>query len=156
MATGPDTDTAQSALHSILVLCTHNAVRSPICAAMLRNQFGNTMYVASAGTQAASDPDYFTASVMSEIDMDIGDHQPINFADMDEDSYDLIIALSRPAAELARKIAQKQPLQVEYWDTEEPPGLMAGLPRDRMMEAYRRVRDELRLHIANRFGRGSE
>jgi protein-tyrosine-phosphatase len=142
-----------SSLHSVLVLCTHNAVRSPICAAFLQEAFGNRLYVTSAGIEKDQDTvSRFAVETMKELGYDIGEHTPREYDDIEEECFDLVIALSSPAYEIARKIASGCPARIEYWDLQEPPGLMAGLSQTQMLEAHRRLRDDIRGHIEDRFG----
>jgi protein-tyrosine-phosphatase len=148
-------DTARSKLfQSILVLCTHNAVRSPICAVLLREKLGDKAFVASAGVKVeeGAGPDRFTTELMKEAGYDISNRIPVAYSDMEDQAFDLIIALSPAALELAREIAERQPVDIEYWDLPEPPGILSGLSEVQMLEAYRRLRENIRDQISKRFG----
>ncbi len=136
---------------SVLVLCSHNAVRSPMLKAMLRAAFGLKTFVTSAGVEA-QELSPFAVEAMQEIGLDISIHTPRSYEDLDDDSYDLIIALSPAAYELAKKIGEKQTLLIEYWETPEPPDAAEAMSRERFLDAYRRIRDDLILHLRNRFG----
>lgn len=134
---------------SILVLCTHNSVRSPILEALIRDKFKQKLYVRAAGVEH-TDINPFAVEVMKEIGFDLADYRTHSYKDLFQDSYDLIIALSRPAFDLAKDIAKNQAVEIEYWSCPEPPTVGEG-NREQILEGYRRIRDDLKLHLENRF-----
>jgi protein-tyrosine-phosphatase len=137
---------------NILVLCTHNAVRSPMTEAMLRAVFIGRAFVSSAGVNPDERMNRFAIKVMKEIGLPVTTHRPRAFFEVAEESFDLVIALSEPAFALGREITRNSGASLEFWETPEPPGLMAGLSQNQLLESYRRLRDELRGHVRNRFG----
>lgn len=141
---GPD-----SLVGSILVLCTHNSVRSPILEAMIKKKFQHKVYVRAAGVESTQISP-FAVEVMQEVGFDLANYTTHSYEDMFEDSYDLIIALSRPAYDLAKEIADKQAVDIEYWSCPEPPSIGDG-NREQILQSYRRIRDDLKLHLENRF-----
>lgn len=136
---------------NILVLCTHNAVRSPMAEAMIKVALGERTHVRSGGVVADDRPNAFAIKAMKEFGLPIGAHRPRTFHPVAEEHFDLVIALSETALPLAREVAGDCGASVEYWETAEPPGVMAGLSQTQMIEAYRRLRDEIRSHVENRF-----
>jgi protein-tyrosine-phosphatase len=145
--------------HAVLFACGLNAVRSPMAAALFKQMFGKSAYVASAGVQPGV-PDPFAAAVMEEIGIDISHHKPITFEDLDEQeglNFDLIVTLSPPAHHKALELTRTLAADVEYWPTVDPTAAEGN--REQRLEAYRAVRDELSEHIRARFGqplRGNE
>ncbi len=134
----------------ILFLCTENAVRSPMAEAMLRHASPATA-VFSAGMDGTQ-VNPFAIAVMREKGIDIMHHESRSFDALGETGFDLIVALSRPAWESARDIAAKAGGMVEYWDLPDPPPLTGNESRDQIIDAYRRLRDDIARHIRNRFG----
>jgi protein-tyrosine-phosphatase len=131
---------------SVLFVCTMNAVRSPMAAALLRQLKGREIYVESAGAEAgALDP--LAIEAMAEIGIALT-HRPRRFEDLQDDCFDLIVALSPEAERRAREWGG--PIAVEYWHTADPTAF-EGTPEQRRA-AYRAVRDTLRRQIAARFG----
>lgn len=61
-------------MQAILFVCTHNAVRSPMAAALLDNAKPKAYYIQSAGLDI-QDIDGFAIAVLHEIDVDISTHQ---------------------------------------------------------------------------------
>ena len=134
---------------SVLFVCTLNAVRSPMAAALLRALKGRAIYVESAGVEAgALDP--LVVEVMAEIGIAMEAHRPRRFEDLQDGSFDLVVALSPEAEARARDLGRSTATQIEYWRTSDPTG-GEGTPTQRLA-AYRAVRDTLRRQIAARFG----
>ena len=131
---------------SVLFVCTMNAVRSPMAAALLRQLKGREIYVKSAGVEAGA-PDPLAVEAMAEIGIALT-HRPRRFEDLQGDCFDLIVALSSEAERRARDWDGS--IAVEYWHTADPTAF-EGTPEQRRA-AYRAVRDTLRRQIAVRFG----
>lgn len=139
--------------HAVLFACGMNAVRSPMAAGLLRQMFGQSVYVGSAGVQKG-ELDPFAVAVMEEIGVDIARHKPMTFEELDELeglSFDLIVTLSPPAHHKALELTRTIAADVEYWPTVDPTGIEGS--REQRLDAYREVRDQLMAHIRTRFGR---
>jgi protein-tyrosine-phosphatase len=139
-------DQNKDQLTSVLFVCTMNAVRSPMAAALLRQLKGREIYVESAGVEAGS-PDPLAVEAMAEIGIALT-HRPHGLEDLRDDCFDLIVALSPEAERRARDWARTIP--VEYWHTADPTAF-EGTPEQRRA-AYRAVRDTLGRQIVARFG----
>ena len=142
----------QSRPHAVLFACGLNAVRSPMAAGLLRQMFGQSVYVGSAGVQKG-ELDPFAVAVMDEIGVDIARHKPTTFEELDELeglSFDLIVTLSPPAHHKALELTRTIAADVEYWPTVDPTGIEGS--REQRLDAYREVRDQLMAHIRERFG----
>ena len=134
---------------SVLFVCTLNAVRSPMAAALLRAQKGREIYVESAGVEAgALDP--MAVEAMAEIGIAMAEHRPRCFEDLQDGSFDLVIALSTEAAAHARDLGRKSATEIEHWRIMDPTGTEGTVEQRRA--AYRAVRDTLGRQIAARFG----
>lgn len=134
---------------SVLFVCTLNAVRSPMAAALLRELKGRRIYVESAGVEAgAIDP--LAVEVMAEIGIALAQHRPRCFEDLQDGSFDLVVALSPEAEAHVLELDRKTATRVEHWRTPDPT-VVEGTP-DQRKAAYRAVRDTLRRQIAARFG----
>ncbi|HMJ43457.1 MAG TPA: low molecular weight phosphatase family protein [Pseudolabrys sp.] len=139
--------------HAVLFACGMNAVRSPMAAGLLKQMFGNSIYVGSAGVQKG-ELDPFVVAVMDEIGVDISRHKPTTFEELEELeglSFDLIVTLSPPAHHKALELTHTIAADVEYWPTVDPTGIEGS--REQRLDAYREVRDQLMAHIRERFGR---
>jgi protein-tyrosine-phosphatase len=134
---------------AVLFICTQNAIRSPMAAAMMHHLAGHKTYVASAGIKAG-DPDPFVGMIMDEIGLDLTRHRPHSLDDLADSAFDLIVTLSPQADRYAREMAKTLAINVEYWPTPDP-SLEQG-SREQVVEAYRSVRDGLRKKIEERFG----
>ena len=133
---------------AVLIACTMNAVRSPMAAAILRHLAGQRLYVESAGVRAGSlDP--LAVVVMEEIGLEIGKHTPRRFEDLEDGSFDLVIALSPEAQHKAMEMTRTAATRVEYWPTLDPTAVEGT--RDQRLQAYRAVRDQLMERLKQRF-----
>ncbi len=143
---------ATSRPHAVLFACGMNSVRSPMAAGLLKQMFGQSVYVGSAGVQKG-ELDPFAVAVMEEVGIDIARHKPTTFEELDEVeglSFDLIVTLSPPAHHKALELTHTIAADVEYWPTVDPTGIEGS--REQRLDAYREVRDQLIARIRKRFG----
>ena len=133
----------------VLFLCSLNAVRSPIAAALLRHVRGSRVVVQSAGIRTGAPVDGFAVAVMGELGIDIKDHQPQSLGELEDQSFDLVVTLSPEAHHQALELTRTQAVAVEYWPIPDPTA--ADGPREARLDAYRAVRDALLKRIRARF-----
>lgn len=138
---------------SVLFACNLNTVRSVMAEAILKKLHGNRIYVDSAGVAPAGEPDPFTAEVLREEGFAPSASGPKGFDDLDETSFDLIVALTPEARARAEELTRSSATDVEYWEVGDPLAAPTGGNRDRRLAAYRELRDTLRRYIESRFGR---
>jgi protein-tyrosine-phosphatase len=136
---------------AVLFACGLNAIRSPMAAAMLRQMFGRSLYVGSAGVRKG-ELDPFAVAVMAEMGLDISRHKPLTFEefeDLEGLNFDLIVTLAPEAHHRALEITRASAVDVEYWPTPDP-SVVEG-SREQRLDAYRQVRDQLLVRIRERF-----
>jgi protein-tyrosine-phosphatase len=126
--------------HSVLFACTHNAVRSPMAEALGKHFFGKEVYFASAGLKRG-EGDPFAIATMDELGIDMTRHRPHTFEDLEDSSFDLIVTLSPEAHHKALEFTRTLAIDVLYWPTLDPTAVEGS--RERVLEAYRNVRDGL-------------
>ena len=134
---------------AVLFVCTQNAIRSPMAAALMHHIAGHKIYVASAGIRAG-DPDPFVGMIMDEIGLDLTRHRPHAIEDLSDSGFDLVVTLSPEADTYAREMTRTMAIDVENWPTPDP-SITQG-SRNQILDAYRDVRDGLQKKIAERFG----
>ncbi len=134
---------------AVLFVCTQNAIRSPMAAALMHAAHGSKVYVASAGI-AAGDPDPFVGLIMDEIGLDLTRHRPHAIDDLADNGFDLVVTLSPEARVHAEAMAKTLAIAVEHWPTDDPSREQGS--RAQIMDAYRGVRDRLQAKIGERFG----
>ena len=133
---------------TVLFACTMNAVRSPMAAALMRHLTGGRIYVESAGVRAGRlDP--MAVAAMEEIGLEIGEHRPRCFEDLEDGSFDLVITLSPEAQHKAMELTRTADTRVEYWPTMDP--TVVDGSREQRLSAYRAVRDQLLERLKTRF-----
>ena len=136
---------------SVLYLCNHNVIRSPMAEAMTRAYFGKTIYTASAGVHVGT-PDPFVEAAMTELNIDIHNRQPQALEDLDDGYFDLIITLSPTAHHVALEMSHVSATDVLYWPSADPTVIQGS--REQMLDAYRDVRDRLLERIQTQFSSG--
>jgi protein-tyrosine-phosphatase len=116
---------------------------------LARLELGEGVRVASCGTRPLDETDYFMLAALQEI----GAHRPERpgqgFEVLDEEAFDLVVAMTEDSHTAALKAADGPDVEVEYWPTPDP--TLAEGSRDQVMDAYRAFRDELRRKIRDRF-----
>ena len=133
---------------AVLFACAMNAVRSPMAAALMRRLTSKGIYVESAGVRVgALDP--LAVETMEEVGLEIGQHKPRRFEDLEDGSFDLVITLSPEAQHKAMELTRTKASRVEYWPTIDPTAVEGS--REQRLAAYRAVRDQLLERLKQRF-----
>lgn len=133
---------------SVLFVCTMNSIRSPIAEALVKDIFGTKIYCDSAGTREG-DTDGFAMAVMAERKLSLENHKSKLVDDLEDLYFDVIITLSPQAHHKILDMTSSEFVEVEYWPTMDP-STIAG-SRDQVLEAYRKLRDDLETRIRARF-----
>ena len=132
---------------SILFLCGMNAIRSPMAEALARARLPAGVFLASAGVRAGQ-RDPFVDAVLGEKGLSLGERQPQRLDDLEDIYFDLIVTLAPEAHHAALELTRSLAVDVEYWPTADP-SIVTGT-RERIMDAYRDVRDRLEARITER------
>ena len=138
---------------AVLFACNYNRVRSPMAAALMRLIYGDRVFVDSCGLKTGEGIDPFVVAVMDEVGADLTGHLGKRFEDLDDGSFDVVVSLTPEAQHRAVEMARGRAVDVEYWPTMDP--TLATGSREAMIGAYRRVREDLRARILERFGKPS-
>ncbi len=151
MVDGAAQSEAKTLPGAVLFACTMNRVRSPMAAALMRRRFGDRVYADSCGVRTDGDGvDPFVVAVMAEIGIDLSDQTAKTFEAVTDGSFDVIVVLSPEAAARAEARTRGLAADVEVWPIADPT-LESG-SRDQRLDAYRRVRDDIRRRIEHHFG----
>jgi protein-tyrosine-phosphatase len=134
----------ESKTTSVLFVCTHNAIRSPMAEAILKKMAGQRIFVQSAGIRP-SDIDPFTVAVMAEMGVDLSAHRSKGLDELDDGTFDLVVTLSPEAHHRALEMTRTSSCEVIYWPTFDPTVIRG--PRDQRVDAYRSTRDALTARI---------
>lgn len=142
---------------SVLFACTHNVIRSPMAAGLMRLQFGALVRVDSVGIRPGEEVSAMAGFVMEELGVDLAGHRPKGleaFGEYYEDGpFDLIVSLSPEAHHTLLERIPDLGAAAEYWPTFDPS--LAEGSREQVLMEYRAVRDGLAKRIAARFARPS-
>jgi protein-tyrosine-phosphatase len=111
---------------------------------------GRRVYINSAGLRAQP-VDMFAVAALDEIGIDIRDHKPKTFEELEDDFFDLVISLSPEAHHRAVEMTRTSSCEIEFWPTLDP-SIITG-NRETRLDAYRTLRDDLLTRIQTRFPR---
>lgn len=100
----------------VLFVCIGNICRSAMAEAMARKYGSDVLTAASAGLSPAMSNHALTRSVLGEINIDLGDHEPRKFSDVDLSKFDLIVNMS------GSKLSDALGVPVENWSVKDPYG----------------------------------
>ena len=130
--------------HSVLFACTLNTVRSPMAEALARHYFGREIYFASAGLKRG-EPDGFAMAAMEEIGIDISDARPKSVELFLAQPFHYVITVCGQAEASCPAFhgAVRRRLHFPFDD----PAAARGA-EEQVLEAFRRVRDQLRAYLA--------
>jgi protein-tyrosine-phosphatase len=141
---------------SILFVCTHNVIRSPMAAGLMRLRFGPLVRVDSAGIRPGEEVSAMAVFVMDEAGVDMAGVKPKALeaiVEAEEEAFDLIVSLSPEAHHRAMDMIPRLGQAGEYWPTFDPS--LAEGSREQVLMEYQGVRDGLAKRIAARFVRPS-
>lgn len=119
----------------ILFVCTHNAGRSQMAAALLDREASGRVRVTSAGSQPADQLNPAVVQAMAEIGIDISRALPKRLSDGQVAAADVVITMG--CGDACPVYLGKRYID---WDLPDP----AGLPVDQV----RPIRDEIRARVA--------
>src|SRR6516165_11009526 len=118
----------------VLFVCTHNAGRSQMAAALLDHQAHGRVQVTSAGSQPASELNPAVVQAMAEIGLDISREFPKPLTGDKVQAADVVITMG--CGDACPIYPGKR---YEDWDLPDPAGLD--------LEAIRPIRDDIRRRI---------
>jgi len=119
---------------SVLFVCVHNAGRSQMAAAFLRELAGDTVEVRSAGTAPAAAVNPVVVAVMHEAGIDISAQVPKLLSDDAVRASDIVITMG--CGDDCPYLPGRSYLD---WELEDPAG--------QDLAAVRRIREDIRLRV---------
>jgi arsenate reductase len=120
----------------VLFVCTHNAGRSQMAAAMLDRQAAGRVRVSSAGSQPASQLNPAVVQAMAEIGLDISREFPKRLTTDQVHAADVVITMG--CGDACPVFPGKRYLD---WELPDPAGLE--------LDAVRPIRDEIRRRVSD-------
>jgi protein-tyrosine-phosphatase len=118
----------------VLFVCTHNAGRSQMAAALLDREAAGRVRVGSAGSQPASELNPAVVQAMAEIGIDISREFPRRLSTDQVQAADIVVTMG--CGEACPVYPGKRYLD---WDLPDPAGLA--------VEDVRPIRDEIRVLV---------
>ena len=127
----------------VLFLCTHNSSRSQMAEGLLTNVAGDRFEVFSAGTEATHvRPE--AISVMAEIGVDISAQESKTLVRYLREPFDLVITVCDDANEACPVFPGAR--ERLHWSFPDPSKADGG-HEERLLRAFRNVREEIRARI---------
>jgi len=118
----------------VLFMCTHNAGRSQMAAALLAREGGDAVRVTSAGSEPASQVNPAVAAAMAEIGVDISREIPKPLAAGQAEAADIVISVG--CGDACPVFPGKRYLE---WELPVPAGLS--------VEQVRPIRDDIAARV---------
>jgi arsenate reductase len=125
-----------SAIPEVLFVCTHNAGRSQMAAALLDREAAGRVRVTSAGSQPASELNPAVVAAMAEIGLDISREFPKPLTTEKVQAADVVITMG--CGDACPVVPGKRYLD---WDLPDPAGLDLAAVRAIRDDISQRVRD---------------
>jgi arsenate reductase (thioredoxin) len=132
----------------ILILCTGNSCRSQMAEGFLRS-FHPDLEVCSAGTRPATHVHPKAVAVMKEADIDLSGAFPKDVERFTNESFDYVITVCDSAKETCPLFTGKvhHRMHIGFDDPADAKGT-----DEKVMEVFRRVRDEIRDQFYDFYG----
>ena len=118
----------------VLFMCTHNAGRSQMAAALLAREAGGAVRVTSAGSEPASTVNPAVAAAMAEVGVDISREVPKPLGDGQAEAADVVISMG--CGDACPVFPGKRYLD---WELPDPAGLT--------VEQVRPIREEISTRV---------
>lgn len=119
----------------VLFMCTHNAGRSQMAAALLASQAGGAVRVTSAGSDPAEQVNPAVAAAMAEVGVDISREVPKPLGNGQAEAADIVITMG--CGDACPVFPGKRYL---VWELPDPAGLTVEQVRPIRDDIARRVR----------------
>lgn len=127
----------------ILFLCTENSTRSQMAEGFAKMMAPKGVKVYSAGTRPTS-VNPLAIRVMSEVDVDISRHRAKGTVEVPLSEIDALVTLCDRALQSCPTVIGPG-LKFYHWDVDDPAA--SGGEEESVLQAFRRVRDEIRSHV---------
>ena len=122
----------------VLFVCTHNAGRSQMAAALLDHQAAGRVHVTSAGTQPATELNPAVVAAMAELGLDISQERPKPLTGENAEAADIVITMG--CGDTCPVYPGQRHLD---WDLPDPAGLTLDQVRPIRDQITQRVRQLL-------------
>ena len=125
---------------TVLILCTGNSCRSHLAEGILRQEAGDIITVASAGSKPAGYVHLLAIKAMNEIGIDISAHVSKHMNDFLSQPIHTVITVCGNADQACPTFPGQ--VQRHHWPFDDPAHATGS--EDEQLKVFRRVRDEIR------------
>ena len=114
----------------------------------MKRLVGDRVYIQSCG-ESKGDIDSLMVAVMKEKGVDMSNHQARTLSELEDGSFDVIIAFTESAAAAAQAVFEGKDVEILTWQTPDPSA--GALDVRSLMNNYRAVRDQLEARLKRHF-----
>lgn len=114
----------------------------------MRALVGDKVYIQSCGI-SKGEIDSLMVAIMKEKNIDMSAHEAKSLRDLQDSSFDIIIAFTEDAGAAAQATFEGQDVVIETWPTPDPTS--GHLDVRNMMNNYRAVRDNIEAQLKRYF-----
>lgn len=132
---------------SILFLCVANSARSQMAEGLARKLFGAQLTVQSAGSEPSRVNPY-AVEVMNEVGVDLTTHRSKSVQTVDPSTVGTVITLCEEQV-CPVFLGKAQRL---HWPIPDPASKDLSLPREEMLQRFRRARDQIQERLESLAG----
>ena len=125
---------------TVLILCTGNSCRSHMAEGILRASAGDLLNVVSAGSKPAGYVHPMAIKALSEIGIDISQHQSKHMDDFLNQDIETVITVCGNADQACPMFPGQ--MNRYHWGFDDPAHATGS--EDEIMAVFRRVRDEIK------------
>lgn len=115
----------------------------------MRKHYSSSYQVKSCGL-SQGEADQLVQSVMSEIGVDMSQHEPMTLGAFEPNDFDIVIAFTSAANEAAKAYFEGAKAEVLYWPLPDPGE--GSLDVRAIMNNYRAMRDVIKSRLIRHFG----
>lgn len=115
---------------------------------LLRQRLGDHVDVQSCGLTPI-EPNDFMLSVMREIGIDMSEHEPLALADLQDDTFDRVIAFTSAAQAAAQAAFEGTDVKIELWAVPDPGE--GSLDVRALLNNYRAIRTNIATRLEREF-----
>lgn len=130
----------------VLFLCTHNAARSQMAEAFLRELYEDQYEVFSAGTEPTSINPY-VVEAMAEIGIDLSKHRSKSIAEFNKTEFQHVVTLCDKAKEMCSFYYGYKTYEESFPDPSELKG-----SNEEILAQLRVIRDKIKDYVIRTFG----
>ncbi len=115
----------------------------------MKKHYGKSVFAQSCGISSGELDDLMVA-IMREVGIDMSSHQAQTLKDLQDSSFDMVVAFTESAGEAAQAVFAGSDTQVQVWPLPDPTA--GALDVRAIMDNYRSIRGNIEQRLFRAFG----